>query len=103
MAKPVPQELFWEIVGEFVDTANELSETHSPDLVGTAMMYALSRYNTYVVARTAKDVDDFIEDRQKALDFFTERFQAMFLENFLDHSKNFEAYLNIQKPDTGTP
>ncbi len=97
MAEPVAQDLFFELVGKFVDEANTMSQEHSPELVGTAMMYAVSRYNTYVVARAAKNVNDFTADRQGALDFFTERYQAMFLENFKDHMANYEAYVGKQQ------
>jgi len=97
MSDTVSQELFFELVGKFVDEANTLSQQHPPELVATSMMYALARYNTYVVARSARDKDDFTADRQQALDFFTERYQAMFLENFKDHMANYETYMETSR------
>lgn len=93
MTQAVPQELFWELVGEFVDQANAMSKSHSAELVGTAMMYAASRYHTHIVARSSKDLEDFSADEDNALAFFRERYEAMFKENFADHKNNYNEYL----------
>lgn len=93
MAQEIPQELFWELVGEFVDQANAMSKSQSAELVGTAMMYAASRYHTHIVARSSKDLEDFSSDEDNALAFFRERYEAMFKENFADHKENYLQYL----------
>ena len=84
---------FREIADAFIDLANTRAEGIPAETVGMAMLYAVSRFNAYVVAAHAGSAQKYAEDQQPAKKYFLETYQKMLEENLEDYKKIFDTDL----------
>ncbi len=85
-------EIYRRMVDMFIDRANELAETNSPENVGMALLYAASRFNAHVVSHHAQSLEDYERDIPKAREFFHTEYQQMFDENLEDYKLTYTKY-----------
>jgi hypothetical protein len=88
-------EIYRRMVDLFIDSANELAETNSPENVGMALLYAASRYNAHVVSSHAQTLEDYERDIPKAREFFQAQYEQMLDENLEDYKLNYTKYSNF--------
>jgi hypothetical protein len=93
-------EIYRRMVDMFIDRANEMAETNSPENVGMALLYAASRYNAHVVSSHAETLEDYERDIPKAREFFHAEFfhaqyEQMLDENLEDYKLNYTKYSNF--------
>ena len=80
-------EHFRALVDVFIDQANELVKSSSPENVGLAMLHAASRYNAFVVSSHSPTLADYNRDFYKAREFFMTQYEQMLDENMEDYKK----------------
>jgi hypothetical protein len=80
-------EHFRALVDVFIDQANELVKSSSPENTGLALLHAASRYNAFVVSSHAPTLAEYNRDYFKARDFFVNQYQEMLDENMEDYKK----------------
>lgn len=85
-------EIYRRMVDSFIDRANEMAETNSPENVGMALLYAASRYNAHVVSHHAETLEDYERDTPKAREFFHAQYEQMLDENLEDYKLNYTKY-----------
>ncbi len=88
-------EIYRRMVDLFIDRANEMAETNSPENVGMALLYAASRYNAHVVSSHAETLEDYERDIPKACEFFHAQYEQMLDENLEDYKLNYTKYSNF--------
>lgn len=88
-------EIYRRMVDLFIDRANEMAETNSPENVGMALLYAASRYNAHVVSSHAETLEDYERDIPKAREFFHAQYEQMLDENLEDYKLNYTKYANF--------
>ena len=88
-------EIYRRMVDLFIDRANELAETNSPENVGMALLYAASRYNAHVVSHHAETLEDYERDMPGAREFFHSQYEQMLDENLEDYKLNYTKYSNF--------
>ena len=88
-------EIYRRMVDSFIDNANEMAETNSPENVGMALLYAASRYNAHVVSHHAETLEDYEHDLLKAREFFHAQYEQMLDENLEDYKLNYTKYSNF--------
>jgi hypothetical protein len=88
-------EIYRRMVDLFIDSANEMAETNSPENVGMALLYAASRYNAHVVSSHAETLEGYERDIPKAREFFHAQYEQMLDENFEDYKLNYTKYSNF--------
>jgi hypothetical protein len=88
-------EIYRRMVDLFIDSANEMAETNSPENVGMALLYAASRYNAHVVSSHAETLEGYERDIPKAREFFQAQYEQMLDENFEDYKLNYTKYSNF--------
>lgn len=93
MSKEQTDEEFRLRADAFIHLANEQRHDASNDEVNASLLYAATRFNAFIVASAAKDVEEMKEDRDEAIRYFTERFRQMLLENIDDYVQNYEDYI----------
>ena len=87
---------FRKVADSFIDLANQHSETLPPENIGMALLYAASRYNAFVVASHAQELEHYETDRDKAMEFFRGEYQRMLNENLDDYKRAFDPALKYQ-------
>ena len=88
-------EHFRALVDVFIDQANELVKSSSPENIGLAMLHAASRYNAFVVSSHAPSLAEYNRDYFKARDFFLNQYQEMLDQNMEDYKRVYEGGKNL--------
>ena len=88
-------EHFRALVDVFIDQANELVKSSSPENIGLAMLHAASRYNAFVVSSHAPSLAEYNRDYFKARDFFLNQYQEMLDQNMEDYRKVYADSKNL--------
>jgi phosphate uptake regulator len=87
--KDIDQE-YRSIINSFIDLANKHSESANRENVSMALLFAASRFNSFIVASHASDIKKYEADRNKAFEFFTREYHKMLNENLDDYKKFFD-------------
>ena len=82
-------EEFRRMADKFIDLANSLAETAHPENVSMALLFAAARFNAFVVALHAEDLNKYNQDQDKAMEFFSGEYQRMLEENLEDYQQVF--------------
>lgn len=80
------------MIDSFIDQANTLAETNSPENVGMALLFAASRFNAFVVSQHAESLAGFEKDLEKARSFFSAQYLEMLDENLDDYKQVYNKY-----------
>jgi hypothetical protein len=93
MSNQTPGPEFWNRVNTVINTANDQCESADPNEVAASAMYAASRFNAFIIARTVGTPENMQAEKARALDYCTGQFRAMMEENLDDFIANFGRYL----------
>ena len=75
----------WKVVESFISLANEHANNLSPGSVSSALLYAASRFNAFIVASNA---EDFAEEKEQSIKYFLSQYEKMLRDNMEDYEKN---------------
>jgi hypothetical protein len=81
---------FRKMADSFIDLANNHANTDNREIVSMALLYAAARFNSFVVASHAPDVQKYDTDRPKAYEFFLGKYKEMLNENLDDYRKMYD-------------
>jgi hypothetical protein len=93
MSNNTPGPEFWNRVNDVINLANTQSDSADPSEVCASTMYAATRFNAFIVARTTGSPEAMRQEKEKALEYFTDQFRKMMAENLDDFAENLEKYL----------
>ena len=88
---------FYDTANAYIAIANNQSNDIDKGKVSAAFLYAAARFNTFVVASSASNVEEFISFKDKAFDYMLGEYKKMLEEHFADYTENFSNYI---KPKT---
>lgn len=97
MSNNQPDPAFWQRVDAVVNLANDQINPAHPNDVGASAMYAVARFNAFILAKTTGSAQNMASEKERALEYFTGQFRLMLESNLEDFTVNFEKYM---KPDT---
>ena len=75
----------WKVVEAFINLANAQTENMSPGNVSSALLYAASRFNAFIVASNA---ENFSEEKEQSIQYFLGQYEKMLRDNMDDYEKN---------------
>lgn len=81
---------FRRMADAFIDLANQHVNDDNREIVSMALLYAAARFNSFVVASHAPDLKKYDADRDKAFEFFLEKYKDMLQENLDDYRKIYD-------------
>ena len=84
---------FIRMADAFIALANEYGQTVDKGKVSAAFLYAAARFNTFVVASSAPNADEFADYQERAMEYFATEYRKMLVEHFADYRQHFDAYL----------
>jgi len=88
---------FWNRADKIIHLANEQCHNSTNSKVSSSTLYAAARFNAFIVASMAEDVNEIIKDKEEAIKYFTDQYEKMFIENIDDYIENYEEYINKVK------
>jgi len=93
MSDEKPDNEFWDRADEVIALANNQCNNAAMGTVSSSLLYAAARFNAFIVASMADDAEDMQNDKDKAIEYFTEQYKKMFTENFDNYLENYETYI----------
>jgi hypothetical protein len=97
MSKQERDDEFWAMADEFIQLANDKCDTTRNGKVSTTMLFAAARFNAFMFASMAKDLDEFKQQRDLAIEYFSDQYKQAFIENINDYEKNYADYVGKPK------
>lgn len=96
MSDNTPDPAFWQRVDAMVNLANDQINPAHPNDVGASAMYAVARFNAFILAKTTGSPENMKTEKERALDYFTGQFRLMLDANLDDFTVNFDKYMTPQ-------
>jgi aspartate/glutamate racemase len=93
MSKEDRDNEFWEITDEFIKLANEKCDKHKNGKVSSSILFSAARFNAFMYASTAKNLQDFSKDKELAIEYLSAQYKKILIENLSDYEKNYKDYL----------
>ena len=94
---------FYKMADSFIDLANQHCENNDNAEVGSAMLFASSRFSAFVVASFAQNKDHYEGEIDNAVEYFGNEFKRMLTENLDQYKTVFEEapkYDHLVKKDS---
>ena len=82
---------FYKMADSFIDKANQHCENNNNADVGSALLYAASRFSAFVVASYAQNKDHYESEVDNAVTYFSDEFKRMLVENLEQYKTVFDA------------
>lgn len=100
MNEPHDEDIFWEIVDHFIETANEaVDQAGDPALVSAALLQACSRFGAFTVAAASLDRKEYTEEMPSALAFLSEQFREQLEADLEDYREHYKVYIAKERSD----
>lgn len=81
---------FRKMADSFIDVANRHCEGREPSMVSSSFLYGASRFCAFVVAGKTGERKAYEEQKQAAIDYYTQEFRTMLEQNLDDYSHVFD-------------
>ena len=85
---------FYDMANGFIAMANKYAEGIDKGKVSAAFLYAAARFNTFIVASSAANVEEFLSFEPKAFEYMMGEYKKMLAEHFNDYGHHFKDYIN---------
>ncbi|MBX2839398.1 MAG: DUF3144 domain-containing protein [Gammaproteobacteria bacterium] len=72
---------FRKMADRFIDTANRQLNDTEPAMVNSSFLYGASRFCAFVTTQKTGNLSRFDEMHDEAVEYYTEEFKKMLLEN----------------------
>jgi len=95
MQQPTDQD-FYNRADAHITIANEQLSEAGQIPTNTSFMYAVCRFNAWVVASGFDNAEEMKFAKDGALDYFVNQYKEMFDEHLEDYIQNFDAYTKSQ-------
>lgn len=96
MSQTDDEKIYWDLVDEFIASANARCEDTDPAIVSAALLQATSRFNAFVVAASSLDRKAYIEEMDTSLNFLTDRYREHLREHLEDYRENYKVYMRTE-------
>ena len=89
---------FYERADEFINLANEkINPAIGRGKVSASFMYGMARFCSYVSATNCDSKEEFISEKNGAIEYFQDQFRKVLEENYDDYIEHYEKYMGDSK------
>jgi hypothetical protein len=92
MSEAPIEKTFQERCDEFIAVANQQHAETDVENVNAALLFSAARFNVFSTVRQFDDVEQLKEEKQKIVDYFTQRYADMMNQNFEEYIERFDTY-----------
>lgn len=97
MTETNDEQLFWDLVENFIQKANDACDDADPGIVSAAMLNASARFNAFVVAHSSLDKNEFAEDVENSVNYLTGRYRDFLKEHMEDYRENYRQLIGVRE------
>ena len=92
MSDETQHNAFWVRADEIINLANQQAEDVESDDVSSSLLYATARFNAFLIASSAEKADDIKAGKDAAVEYFTEQYRQLLIDNIDEYIENFDEY-----------
>ncbi len=85
---------FWDLADSFIQLANSHLDKEKPSRVSSSALFASARFNAFIIATAAENKAQLIAEKESAISYFLEQYEAMLRENIEEHLSRYDEKLN---------
>lgn len=90
------EKLFWDLVENFIQRANDACDDADPGIVSAALLNAAARFNAFVVAHSSLDKNEFAEDVENSVNYLSGRYRDFLKEHMEDYRENYRQLIGVR-------
>lgn len=94
MSNTEKDEDYYDRADEIIHLANDQCNDASKGKVSSSLLFATARFNAYVLSSTTSSVEELIERKQEAIDYFLEQYKIGLEDNLDDYINNYSKYMS---------
>jgi len=83
---------FWELADSFIQLANTHLNEAKPSKVSASALFAVSRFNAFVITASAASKEQLIAEKEAAIAYFLEQYETMLRENLDEHLARYDQH-----------
>lgn len=99
MNKTSDEQVYWDLVDDFIQRANDACEDADPSAVSAALLHASARFSAFVVAASSLDRKEFTEEMEPSLAFLASQYREHLRSNLEDYREHYKVYIAKERPD----
>ena len=88
---------FFNRADDIINLANSQCDKFAIGKVSSSLLFAAARFNAFIVASSAKDLEELKKDKTEAVKYFKEQYEKVFIENIDEYIKNYEKNIKEQR------
>lgn len=88
---------FFDRADEIINLANKQCDNNPIGKVSSSLLFAAARFNAFIVASSAKDLEELKNDKAEAIKYFKEQYEKVFIENIDEYIKNYGKNIEEQR------
>lgn len=88
---------FWTRADEIIGLANKQCDSSDNGQVSSSLLFAAARFNAFIGASTAQDIEALKADKDKIIAYFSEQYTKMLTENISEYIDNYEKNISEQR------
>jgi len=88
---------FFDRADAIINLANSQCDDFAIGRVSSSLLFAAARFNAFIVASSAKDLEELKNDKTEAIKYFKEQYEKVFVENIDEYIKNYDKHIEEQR------
>ena len=97
MSNETEDQEFFERADAIINLANSQCDDFSIGKVSSSLLFAAARFNAFIVASSAKDLDELTKEKEEAIKHFKQQYEKVFIENMDEYIKNYGKNIEEQR------
>ena len=97
MSDEIEDKEFFDRADAIIALANSQCDDFPIGKVSSSLLFAAARFNAFIVASSAKDLDELKKDKAEAIKYFKEQYEKVFIENMDEYIKNYGKNIQEQR------
>jgi len=97
MSNKTEDKEFFDRADKIINLANTQCDDANIAKVSSSLLFAAARFNAFIVASSAKDLEGLKEDKTEAVKYFKEQYEKVFIENIDEYIKNYGKNIEEQR------
>lgn len=92
-----PDEKFYDRADAHIRLANSQCDESVPGKVSASLLFAASRFNTWVSALEFESVEQMHSEKENIVEYFVSQYKSMLVDNIEDYIENFGKYMAVSE------
>lgn len=97
MNKTPDEQIYWDLVDDFIQRANDACEEVDPGLVSAALLQASARFGAFVVAASSLDRKQYTDEMDSSLRYMVNQYRDHLRDNLEDYREHYKVYIEKER------